>query len=151
MIKIRVSTPLRNCTVLCILVSTWLHLHDFTVPRRLQKCNNYNNTAISARFGSAEFLNNQNESRWREDKQSLKLQGSCAAAVGVRFCSSDVIPAGRGASERCPAWRDPQPRKMWERVPWEEVAGGRFSILSSKLARATTLSNVSGANFFLGR
>lgn len=38
---------------------------------------------------------------------------------------------------------------MCERVPMLEVAGGRFSIRNSKLARATTLSNVSGANFFL--
>lgn len=41
------------------------------------------------------------------------------------------------------------PRKMCERVPNEEVVGGRFSILNSRLALATILSKVSGANFFL--
>ena len=40
------------------------------------------------------------------------------------------------------------PKKMWERV-LDVVAGGLFSILKSRLALATILSNVTGASFFL--
>lgn len=98
------------------------------------------------RTACADYTDHRNKSRCKEGKGV-----DVSSVAGARESAERVILLfKRCVSLGCHIESDdPQPRKMWERVPWEEVAGGRFSILSSKLARATTLSKVSGASFFL--